>query len=110
MPSNLRAVVIRVCGELDMDVDHTAALAMALQRAITDPDSPTEITVDVSELRFCDSTGLNVLLRAQITALGHGRTIRLHGPRLQLLKLLERTGAIAVFRPDDPSPTPEPAA
>ncbi|MFD9380836.1 hypothetical protein ACFWBH_35900 [Streptomyces sp. NPDC059999] len=57
---------------MDLDADR-AALAAALRRAVTDPYSPTLITVDVGELVFCDSTGLNILLRAQLAALTHGR-------------------------------------
>ncbi|MFF4324499.1 STAS domain-containing protein [Streptomyces sp. NPDC001568] len=85
-------VVISVAGELDIDTDRTAALDATLQRAVTDPASPREITVDVSGLGFCDSAGLNVLLRAQLTAHAHGRTLRLHGPNPQLHHLLHRTG------------------
>ncbi|MFD3762715.1 STAS domain-containing protein [Streptomyces sp. NPDC058622] len=85
----------------------TAVLDAALQRGVTDPGSPAEITVDVSGLGFCDSAGLNVLLRAQLTALSHGRTLRLHGPNPQLLKLLKRTGALALFDLGPP-PAPEP--
>ncbi|MGW6834852.1 STAS domain-containing protein [Streptomyces sp. NPDC054949] len=64
-----RADLIRVTGELDLDTDHAAALDAALRRAVTDPANPAKITVDVSGLAFCDSTGLNILIRAQLTAL-----------------------------------------
>ncbi|MFD3330018.1 STAS domain-containing protein [Streptomyces sp. NPDC058701] len=108
VPATRPAVVVSVAGELDMDVDRTAALDAALQRAITDPGSPPEITIDVSGLGFCDSAGLNVLLRAQLTALSHGRTLRLRGPNPQLLNLLHRTGALTLFDvglPPAPKPT-----
>ncbi|MFD3876004.1 STAS domain-containing protein [Streptomyces sp. NPDC058623] len=98
-------VVVSVAGELDMDADRTAELDAALQRAATDPGSPAEITVDVSGLGFCDSAGLNVLLRAQLTALAHGRTIRLRGPNPQLLNLLKRTGALTLLDHEPPPPT-----
>ncbi|MFD5892283.1 STAS domain-containing protein [Streptomyces sp. NPDC060334] len=93
--------LVRVAGDLDLDADR-AALDAALRRAVADPDSPTLITVDVSELVFCDSTGLNILLRAQLAALTHGRTIQLRSPNRQLLRLLHRTGAIALFTLDTP--------
>ncbi|MFD3809189.1 hypothetical protein ACFWSF_39345 [Streptomyces sp. NPDC058611] len=44
------------------------------------------------------STSLNVLLRAQLTATTHGRTIRLRAPNPQLLELLDRTGSLTLFR------------
>ncbi|MFD3781461.1 STAS domain-containing protein [Streptomyces sp. NPDC058612] len=81
-----------------MDADRTALLNAALQRAVTNPGGPTVITNDVSELGFCDSNGINVLLRAQLTAITHSRTLRLRGPNSQLLKPLNRTGPLTLFR------------
>lgn len=97
-------VVVSVAGELDINTDRTAALDAALQRSVTGPHSPPEITVDVSGLGFCGSAGLNVLLRAQLTALSHGRTLHLHGPNPQLLSLLHRTGALTLFNHKPPPP------
>ncbi|MFD5933051.1 STAS domain-containing protein [Streptomyces sp. NPDC060333] len=99
---DFRPDLVRVRGELDLDTGRAAALDAALRRAVTDPDNPTEITVDVSELMFCDSTGLNILLNAQLAALSHGRTLRLRAPNPQLVKLLHRTGALPLFTLDPP--------
>ncbi|MFD3678409.1 STAS domain-containing protein [Streptomyces sp. NPDC058613] len=109
VPAARPAVVVSVAGQLDMDGGRTAEFDAALQRAVTDPGSPAEVTVDVSGLGFCDYAGFNVLLRAQLTALSHGRTLRLRGPNPQLLKLLDRAGALALFDLDPPPAAPEPA-
>ncbi|MCY0922109.1 STAS domain-containing protein [Streptomyces sp. H27-G5] len=97
-----RPDLIRVTGELDLDTDHAAALDAALRRAVTDPTNPAKITVDVSGLAFCDSTGLDILIRAQLTALTHGRTLHLQAPNPQLL---HRTGALTLFTCDTPPAT-----
>lgn len=102
-PERPRPALVRVRGELDLDAGRAAELDAALRHAITDPDGAAEITVDVSQLAFCDSTGLNILLRAQSAALAHGRTLRLQAPNPQLLRLLHRTGALSHF-PLDPPP------
>ncbi|MFJ5811479.1 STAS domain-containing protein [Streptomyces sp. NPDC093093] len=104
-PVDSRPDLIRVTGELDLDTDHAAALDAALRRAVTDPTNPAKIAVDVSGLAFCDSTGLNILIRAQLTALTHGRTLHLQAPNPQLLKLLHRTGALTLFTCDTPPAT-----
>lgn len=103
-PAGAPAGLVRLFGELDLDTGRAAELDAALQRAVTDPDGPREITADVSGLAFCDSTGLNILLRAQLAALAHGHTLRLQGPTLQLLRLLQRTGALTLFTLDPPPP------
>ncbi|MGW7348137.1 STAS domain-containing protein [Streptomyces sp. NPDC054854] len=81
-----RPDLVFVTGELDLDSGRAAAADAALQRAVTDPASPPEITADVSGLAFCDCTGLNILLRAQLAALSHGRTLRLQGANPQLVR------------------------
>ncbi|MCX5078628.1 STAS domain-containing protein [Streptomyces sp. NBC_00513] len=101
-PRDARPDLVRVRGELDLDTGRAAELDAALRRAITDPDNPAEITVDVSELMFCDSTGLNILLHAQLAALSHGRTLRLRAPNPQLVRLLHRAGALTLFTLDPP--------
>ncbi|MCY0953175.1 STAS domain-containing protein [Streptomyces sp. H27-S2] len=104
-----RPDLVYVSGELDLDSGRAAAIDAALRRAVIDPGGPAEITVDVGGLGFCDSTGLNILLRAQLTALSHGRTLRLRAANPQLVKLLHRTGALALFTldplPAAPAPT-----
>ncbi|MGW7315768.1 STAS domain-containing protein [Streptomyces sp. NPDC054854] len=97
--------LVHLSGELDQDTGRGAAIDAALQDAVAHPDSPREFTADVSGLAFCDSTGLNILLRAHLAAHTHGRTLRLQGPTRQLLRLLERTGALTLFTLDPTLPT-----
>ncbi|MEV6734430.1 STAS domain-containing protein [Streptomyces sp. NPDC051364] len=93
--SAARSIVVRVGGE--MDIDRAPLLHEALDSVITRPDCPVEIVVDLAELTFCDSSGLNALLQARLTAEQHGRRIRLHAPSPQVIRLLEVTGADQLF-------------
>ncbi|MGW2442317.1 STAS domain-containing protein [Streptomyces goshikiensis] len=88
--SREQSVVVRVGGEIAIDRAHL--LHEALERAITRPDCPGEIIVDLAELTFCDSSALNALLQGRLTAHEHGRQIRLHAPTPQVIHLLELTG------------------
>ncbi|MFG2341005.1 STAS domain-containing protein [Streptomyces yangpuensis] len=63
-----------------MDVDRAPMLAGALHAAIT---RPGEILVDLAELCFCDSSGLNALVQARRTAEDHGKRLVLRAPRPQ---------------------------
>lgn len=80
-----------------MDIDRAPMLIDALHAAITQPGSPEEIIVDLAELSFCDSSGLNAFLEARHTAEQHGRRIVLRAPRPQFRSLLALTGAEAFF-------------
>ncbi|MER6198387.1 STAS domain-containing protein [Streptomyces sp. NPDC001586] len=90
-----QSVVVRVSGEIDLD--RASLLRDALHAAITRPDCPNEIVVDLAALTFCDSSGLNALLQARLTAHEHGRQIRLHAPTAQVIHLLELTGTDQLF-------------
>ncbi|MEU9253763.1 STAS domain-containing protein [Streptomyces sp. NPDC048270] len=92
-------LVVHVGGE--MDIDRVSMLHDALHAAITQPGGPEEIVVDLSELLFCDSSGLSGLVQARHTAAEHGRHISLRAPRPQFLRLLEMTGADALFTVTD---------
>ncbi|KOU30751.1 hypothetical protein ADK53_27905 [Streptomyces sp. WM6373] len=87
--------VVHVGGE--MDVDRAPMLRHALHTAITEPGGPAEIVVDLSDLSFCDSSGLSVLVNARPTAAEHGRRISLRNPQPQFRRLLEMSGADALF-------------
>ncbi|WP_407841326.1 STAS domain-containing protein [Streptomyces sp. DSM 116496] len=88
-------VIVHVGGE--MDIDRVPFLQEALRTLITQPDCPTEVVIDLTDLTFCDSSGLNALLQARLTAEEHGRRIRLHAPNRQVTKLLELTGTHQLF-------------
>ncbi|MCX4775364.1 STAS domain-containing protein [Streptomyces sp. NBC_01264] len=87
--------VVHVGGE--MDIDRAPMLHRVLDTVITQPGGPDEIVIDLADLSFCDSSGLNVLIAARQTATDHGRHISLRHPQPQILRLLEMTGADTLF-------------
>lgn len=95
MNSGGQRLIVHVGGE--MDIDRAPMLVEALYAAITQPGGADEIVVDVAELFFCDSSGLNALITAQHAAMEHGRHISLRAPQSQLRRLLDLTGADAIF-------------
>ncbi|MFD5142433.1 STAS domain-containing protein [Streptomyces sp. NPDC058401] len=89
-------VIVSVGGE--MDIDRTPLLQEALHTLITQPDCPPEVVLDLTDLTFCDSSGLNTILQARLTAEEHGRRVILHAPSRQVTRLLELTGTERLFR------------
>lgn len=85
-------VVLAVTGELDHDT------AAPLRDALAETSGPTRIVVDCSGLLFCDSTGLNVLLRARLRLTEGGGRLDLAGLRPPVERMFEITGARTVFR------------
>jgi anti-anti-sigma factor len=88
-----RSEVVTPAGELD---HHTAELLSepldeALERG------RTRLVIDCSELEFCDSTGLNVLLGARLKAEAAGGGVHLAGMLPVVARVFEITGAEAVF-------------
>ncbi|MBT2448655.1 STAS domain-containing protein [Streptomyces sp. ISL-43] len=94
-------VVVRLTGE--MDIGRVSEVRALLLEAVTRAEGPAETVVDLSGLTFCDSAGLNVLLRARLQAVESGHTLRLAAPSGQMLRLLEVTGSLGLF-PIDPEP------
>lgn len=86
------AVVLSLTGELDHDTADT------LRHALEARNGATRIVVDCEGLRFCDSTGLNVLLHARLQALEAGGRLELAGLRPPVSRMFEITGARTVFR------------
>ncbi|MGW6691115.1 STAS domain-containing protein [Streptomyces sp. NPDC054961] len=93
--------MVRLSGE--MDITRASEVRTVLLHAVTRPDGPAEIVIDLSDLTFCDSSGLNALLRARLEAVESGHTLRLAAPTHQMLRLLELTGTLQLF-PIDPAP------
>ncbi|MFD4659787.1 STAS domain-containing protein [Kitasatospora sp. NPDC058444] len=91
-PWALGAVLV-LFGELDLD--SSADLRDALDRALVEPAGV--VVVDCAGLEFCDSTGLNALLRAKARAAVDGSRIELARPRPLILRMLELTGATDAF-------------
>ncbi|MFD6892812.1 STAS domain-containing protein [Streptomyces sp. NPDC059957] len=96
------AVVVRLSGE--MDLSRVGEVRALLLEAATRAGGRADIVVDLSGLTFCDSAGLNLLLRARLQAVESGRTLRLAAPNAQMLRLLEITGALSLFPVDTVPP------
>ncbi|MGK4585478.1 STAS domain-containing protein [Kitasatospora sp. HPMI-4] len=87
-------IVLTLDGELDHDSG--GVLREALDEALR--EAPAQLVVDCSGLAFCDSTGLNLLLRARLTAEAAGGRIVLAGPTPVVARMLEITGVRDIFR------------
>ncbi|WP_327372773.1 STAS domain-containing protein [Streptomyces sp. NBC_01216] len=85
-------VVLSLSGELDHDT------AQPLQDALEEHDTAGRVVVDCAGLRFCDSTGLNVLLRARLRLRDTGGHLDLAGLGPPVDRMFEITGARTVFR------------
>lgn len=84
---------VRVSGELDV---HTAPiLREAFGQAFE--AGATSIEVDASDLRFCDSSGIQVLVLAREQALARGGRVTVTGVRDPLEKVLTVTGLLDLF-------------
>ncbi|MBD0693952.1 STAS domain-containing protein [Streptomyces sp. CBMA123] len=96
--------IVTMAGELDRD--SADALRTVLARPLH--DGIRRIVVDLAELRFCDSTGLNILLQARLDAEAAGRTLDVVRPRPIVARLFEVTGTDTVLRiRSDPGPDPD---
>jgi anti-sigma B factor antagonist len=102
LTARLHGTVVKVAGELDHDTAphllHTFAEALA--------EHTGTIVVDCADIAFCDSSGLNTILRARRSAVGQGRALMLAAPSRAMTRLLRLTGADAAF---DLKPTVEAA-
>ncbi|MFE6866643.1 STAS domain-containing protein [Kitasatospora sp. NPDC057692] len=86
--------IVAVGGELDHDSADGLRTVLAGPRE----DGLARILVDVADLRFCDSTGLNILLQARQDAELAGVRLEVAGPRPAVLRLFAVTGADTVLR------------
>lgn len=106
------SVVIAVAGELDM------ATAPQLQAHITEllESERARLVFDLSEVTFCDSTGLSVFVRAKNSCDEAGGDVRLAAPQRGVLRILEVSGLVEVLptyptvdaavAADQPAPAP----
>lgn len=86
-------VLARLHGEIDMDDASTlrANLTAALQ------SSRHGLDVDMSDITFCDSSGLHVLLDLNKIATGSGKSLVLTAASHPVARLLEITGTRELF-------------
>lgn len=91
--------VLRVRGELD--VYTSPRLRQAIVDLVT--AGQTDITVEMSELAFIDSTGLGVLVGALRRVREVSGELRLVGVRPNVFRAFEITGLTKVFSISEPS-------
>jgi anti-sigma B factor antagonist len=94
-------LVLRVVGELD------SYTAPTLRTCALDQITAgvSDVVIDLSEMTFIDSSGLNALVRARMRVEALGGSLRLRGPSPQTRKLLEITTVDQIFPIDDAPPT-----
>ncbi|WP_406859212.1 STAS domain-containing protein [Streptomyces sp. HUAS MG47] len=90
-------VVLTLTGELDHDTADPLRTALDEQIEAGAP----RIVVDCAALTFCDSTGLNALLRARLQAHESGGRVELADLRPPVSRMFEITGARTVFTVHD---------
>lgn len=84
---------IRLDGELDI---HTApGVAEAVSSALD--GGADALVVDASDLRFCDSSGIQVLVQARERLVADGGTLRIEGVHGSVQKVLSVTGLLDLF-------------
>ena len=88
-----RAIRLRVVGEIDMSTAPTfeEALSSALD------EEPERLMIDLSELNFMDSSGLNALVRARNAMDDTGIELVISGVSDQVRRLLEVSGLMTAF-------------
>ena len=91
--SNESTGTITVGGELDV---HTATSLSDAVAGIFDQGVST-IVIDASNLRFCDSSGIQVLVQARERALEAGGTVTITGVHGAVEKVLTVTGLLELF-------------
>ncbi|MFE9427403.1 STAS domain-containing protein [Kitasatospora sp. NPDC006697] len=87
---------VAVCGLAgELDLETKAPAAAAIDELIA--ERPAVLVVDIAGVTFCDSSGLNLLLRARTAAAGEGIDFRLAHPSPAVARVLQITGTDTVF-------------
>ncbi|GIJ47978.1 hypothetical protein Val02_48640 [Virgisporangium aliadipatigenens] len=81
---------ITVCVSGDIDLRTAAQLEDAF--AGQTGGSAATVVVDLTEVEFVDSAGINALLKGQRGAQSHGQAFRISGTRPLVRQVLEMTG------------------
>ncbi|MFE2425911.1 STAS domain-containing protein [Streptomyces sp. NPDC059373] len=100
--------LITLSGEIDLDTAHL--VRATLERCLH--DGIRAIDVDLTDVTFCDCSGLNAFLYASLRTAGAGGYLRLHYPSPAVEQLFAVTGSGSLFLSvPDPhtgtSPTPQ---
>jgi anti-sigma B factor antagonist len=95
--SDGRGVSLALHGELDLG----SAPELDRQLREIERTRPERLVIDLSGLRFMDSTGLASIVEAQRLAEADGRALVLRRPTNQVQRLFELTGIVDRFTFDD---------
>ncbi|MFJ6940167.1 STAS domain-containing protein [Streptomyces sp. NPDC101132] len=87
------AALCAVAGDLDIEMMEPAEQALAALVG----ERPPLLVVDLEGVGFCDSSGLNLLLRTRAAAANAGIAFRLAAVPPAVMRVLELTGAQSVF-------------
>ena len=85
---------LRLAGELDLST--APELSAAIDRLTADGER--HLLLDLSELTFCDSTGIAAFLRGDNRAAADGGWLRVTGATGRVARVLQVTGLVEVFR------------
>jgi len=95
------AVVVALAGDLDMAT--AEELAEGALREVN--RSPAAMTINMRRLSFCDSAGINVLVRIRNACERTGTAFRVAEPQPHVRVLLEITGVAEFLNVDPPAPS-----
>ena len=84
--------VVRLRGDIDLGI------ATRLSKYLGDLARGRNVVVDLRGVRFIDSSGMGVLVRARNTAMANGRDITLRNPGPNVANTLVVAGLDKVFR------------
>ncbi|MDX6430796.1 MAG: anti-sigma factor antagonist [Streptosporangiaceae bacterium] len=102
-------VIVEVEGELDLHTVPLLKSRLRLAELLAEP--PPRVAIDLSRLRFCDSSGLNLLVRTWKRLRSDGGGLLLFQPTSQLRHRLAWTGLDRVLGVrSGPLPPPLPSA
>ncbi|MFJ1933186.1 MULTISPECIES: STAS domain-containing protein [unclassified Kitasatospora] len=87
------AVVCALVG--DLDIETLASAANLLTSVIAQRRGA--VVIDLAGVGFCDSSGLNLLLKTRLAAAEEGLDLHLAAVAPTVMRVLELTGAQAVF-------------
>ncbi|MFI9638933.1 STAS domain-containing protein [Micromonospora sp. NPDC051925] len=95
-------VCLRLGGELDLSA--AGALNAEIDRLAADGER--HVLLDLTELTFCDSTGIAAFVRGDNLVAAHGGWLRLFGATGRVDRILQITGLADVLRyqPDTADP------
>ena len=86
--------IVTICGEIDL---YTAPRLHSELASLLAEGAPARMTIDMSGVEFCDSTGMNVLLSCLRRVRERGGELEIAAPKPAVRKILQVTGLDSVF-------------